>query len=400
MGNWISSEDAALPLQAICISTLAGAATVFGGLSLILVNKFKPIPFTISLALAGGVMLYVSLVELVPEALEKCSEGLQDIYGDDNAVIRGNGWLIGTSCVILGWAIGCVASETLDEFMSKYNLVGNAKHMDNCENISSSEVNGEDLPEEMLQLGEVRHRKSLGEGVHTRENSPHSDISNTIVKLKIPDRERLKQFVNSHGEWDGQLALQDILSRETRFSRFLLSLKGSLEAEEYIQISIANATFQRDQEKFYRLSIFTAIALGIHNLPEGMATYASYMSDKKFGLGMAFAIAIHNIPEGIAVAMPCYFGTGSAKRALTLCAISAIAEPIGGFIAMGIKSYSDSRLTNGILFALIAGFMLQVSIVELIFTAFRYDPINIATSKSIAAGMLIMSLSLVLFQYF
>eukprot|EP00915_Cephaloidophora_sp_WS-2016_P011312 GHVH01016639.1.p1 GENE.GHVH01016639.1~~GHVH01016639.1.p1 ORF type:complete len:134 (+),score=16.67 GHVH01016639.1:202-603(+) len=130
-----------------------------------------------------------------------------------------------------------------------------------------------------------------------------------------------------------------------------------------------------------------------------MATYTSYMEDPTFGYGMAFAIAVHNIPEGIAVAVPVYFGTGSWVKALSLCFISAVAEPLGGCIAMGITETASGPLTDGIMFGFISGFMLRVSFSELFFTAFKYDPTNIVAVKALCLGMMIMGFSLVAFQF-
>ncbi|GLE07553.1 hypothetical protein PINS_up018106 [Pythium insidiosum] len=82
-----------------------------------------------------------------------------------------------------------------------------------------------------------------------------------------------------------------------------------------------------------RMGVLSAIAIGLHNFPEGIATYVGAIEDSSVGFALAVGIGIHNIPEGIAVAAPIYFATGSRWRGIMWCAISAAAEPIGGVIA-------------------------------------------------------------------
>lgn len=64
-----------------------------------------------------------------------------------------------------------------------------------------------------------------------------------------------------------------------------------------------------------RTGLMTALVIGIHNFPEGIATFMAALEDPRMGLAIAVAIAIHNIPEGIAVSVPVYYATGSRKRA-------------------------------------------------------------------------------------
>ncbi|CAF4776860.1 unnamed protein product, partial [Rotaria socialis] len=123
-----------------------------------------------------------------------------------------------------------------------------------------------------------------------------------------------------------------------------------------------------------RMGILTALAIGIHNLPEGVATYTGAVNDTKLGIALAIAIALHNIPEGIAVATPIYFATGSKFKALRWTFISALAEPFGGTIGWLINSDGLNANVNGIMFGLVAGMMVTISIKELIPTAHRFCP--------------------------
>ncbi|CAN0021013.1 unnamed protein product [Ectocarpus fasciculatus] len=145
------------------------------------------------------------------------------------------------------------------------------------------------------------------------------------------------------------------------------------------------------------MGLLTAVAIGIHNFPDGLATFVSSLADPSVGLALAVAIAIHNIPEGMCVAMPVYYGTGSRCKAFGWALLSGASEPIGAGLGWLILKDVMSELAYGILFGLVAGIMVNVAIHDLIPTAVRYDPADKVTTNSISAGMAIMALSLVLF---
>ncbi|HDP79578.1 MAG TPA: zinc transporter ZupT, partial [Spirochaetes bacterium] len=64
------------------------------------------------------------------------------------------------------------------------------------------------------------------------------------------------------------------------------------------------------ERKLMRMGLFSALAIAIHNFPEGLATFTATLQDPSLGYPIAVAIAIHNIPEGIAVSVPIYYATG------------------------------------------------------------------------------------------
>ena len=80
------------------------------------------------------------------------------------------------------------------------------------------------------------------------------------------------------------------------------------------------------------MGLFMALAIAIHNFPEGLATFAAGMTDMTIAIPIAVAIAIHNIPEGIAVSIPIYYATGNRRKAFFLSFLSGLAEPVGGVI--------------------------------------------------------------------
>ncbi|MFH1615484.1 MAG: zinc transporter ZupT [Planctomycetota bacterium] len=124
--------------------------------------------------------------------------------------------------------------------------------------------------------------------------------------------------------------------------------------------------------KLYRVGLFTAIAIAIHNFPEGFATFASALRDPKLGIAIATAIAIHNIPEGIAVSVPIFYATGSKKKAFAYSFLSGLSEPLGAVIGYAVLFPFFNDIIFGALFASVGGIMVFISLDELIPTAERY----------------------------
>jgi ZIP family zinc transporter len=145
-----------------------------------------------------------------------------------------------------------------------------------------------------------------------------------------------------------------------------------------------------------RMGMFSALAVGIHNFPEGLATFMGALTDPALGISIAVAIAIHNIPEGIAVSAPIYYATKSRKRAFWLSFLSGLAEPIGAVIGYFVLRSIFTDATFGLIFASVAGIMVYISLDELLPTAEEYGEHHIAIAGLIA-GMAVMAVSLLLF---
>ncbi|EAH6504076.1 zinc transporter ZupT [Campylobacter jejuni] len=147
-----------------------------------------------------------------------------------------------------------------------------------------------------------------------------------------------------------------------------------------------------------RTGIFTALAIAIHNFPEGFATFISSLDNLTLGIAIAIAVAIHNIPEGLAVSLPIYHATGDKKKAFIYSALSGFAEPLGAFVGALILLPFIGDLTLAISFAVIAGIMVFISLDELLPAAKTYDKAY-DSLYGLIAGMAIMALSLNLLEY-
>lgn len=148
--------------------------------------------------------------------------------------------------------------------------------------------------------------------------------------------------------------------------------------------------------KLLRMGIFSAMAIAIHNFPEGLATFTATLKDPALGLAIAVAIAVHNIPEGIAVSVPVYYATGNKKKAFKLSFLSGLAEPAGALIGYLILMPFINEILFGVLFASVAGIMVFISIDELLPAAREYGEAHLSI-YGLMAGMIIMAISLILF---
>ncbi|MBC34816.1 MAG: zinc transporter ZupT [Bacteroidetes bacterium] len=149
-------------------------------------------------------------------------------------------------------------------------------------------------------------------------------------------------------------------------------------------------------KRLMRMGVFTALAIAIHNFPEGLATFTAAITDPELGIAIAVAIAIHNIPEGIAVSVPIYYATGSKKKAFWYSFSSGLSEPIGALIGYLILMPFMTPVMFGILFAGVAGIMVFISLDELLPAAREYGEHHLSIYGMIV-GMVVMAVSLLLF---
>lgn len=150
------------------------------------------------------------------------------------------------------------------------------------------------------------------------------------------------------------------------------------------------------KSKLMRMGLFTALAIAIHNFPEGLATFIAALDDPTLGIAIAVAIAIHNIPEGIAVSVPIYYASGSRKKAFWYSFSSGLAEPVGALIGFLILMPFLSPLIFGVIFAAVAGIMVFISIDELLPAAQEFGEHHLSI-YGLIAGMMVMAISLLMF---
>lgn len=165
---------------------------------------------------------------------------------------------------------------------------------------------------------------------------------------------------------------------------------------EIRDVQALEKTPEQDDKKLMRMGLFSALAIAIHNFPEGLATFTAALTDPNLGIAIAVAIAIHNIPEGIAVSVPIYYATGDKRKAFWYSFLSGISEPVGALIGYLILRPFMNDLIFGLVFASVAGIMVYISLDELLPTAEEYGEHHTSIGGLIA-GMAVMALSLLLF---
>lgn len=174
--------------------------------------------------------------------------------------------------------------------------------------------------------------------------------------------------------------------------KFIPSFENPHEIKNIEEKNLSKANSQ----KLLRMGMFSALAIAIHNFPEGLATFMGALSDPALGISIAVAIAIHNIPEGIAVSVPIYYATRNRKKAFWLSFLSGLAEPVGAIIGYFILRNIFNESTFGVIFASVAGIMVYISLDELLPTAEEYGEHHVAIG-GLVAGMAVMAMSLLFF---
>lgn len=152
-----------------------------------------------------------------------------------------------------------------------------------------------------------------------------------------------------------------------------------------------------DTGQLKRVGLLAALAITVHNFPEGMATFFAALDDPVVGVPLAVAIAVHNIPEGVSIAIPVYYATGNKRLTIMACLLSAIAEPVGALLGYLVLAPFLSDFVFGCIFGVIAGVMVFLSLDELLPAAKRYATGHDAV-YGIIMGMASIALSLVLFR--
>ncbi len=150
------------------------------------------------------------------------------------------------------------------------------------------------------------------------------------------------------------------------------------------------------RKRLLRMGTMTALAIAIHNFPEGLATFLGALRDPHLGVAIAVAIAIHNIPEGISISVPVLYATGSRRKAFLHSFLSGFAEPVGAILGYTVLRPVMNDVVFGVLFASVAGIMVFISLDELIPTAREYGGGHLAI-YGVTAGMAVMAFSLLMF---
>lgn len=221
----------------------------------------------------------------------------------------------------------------------------------------------------------------------------------SFVEILFKARESLLEAMGPSGAWYtvwaffagmGIIALIDQLVPEYENPHQLHSVEEMDLGEASLPQNNAH-----DFAKLRRTGMFAAIAIAIHNFPEGLATFTAAIMDPTLGIAIAVAIALHNVPEGIAISIPIFYATGSRKKAFMYAFLSGLSEPVGALVGYLLLMPFFTPTMFGMLFAGVAGIMVYISLDQLLPAAQEYGKHHLSII-GVVAGMFIMALSLLL----
>lgn len=193
-----------------------------------------------------------------------------------------------------------------------------------------------------------------------------------ILVIAVLDR-LVPEPVNPH-EFAGRMDLEHDVGQEVRT------------AEE-------QAVDRALKARLMRTGMVTAVALALHNVPEGMAAFVAALQAPEIAIPVVAAIALHNIPEGIAVAVPVRRATGSRAKGFWLATMSGLAEPAGALIGIALLGPWLTGPGMGAILAAVAGVMVFVSLDELLPAAEETGEHHVVI-YSLIAGMAVMAVTL------
>ncbi len=215
----------------------------------------------------------------------------------------------------------------------------------------------------------------------------------SFVELFIKGKHLLSSALGPTGDWLSILSFFTGFGIIALIDKFIPEYENPHEMHNIEEIN--DKKQQQNFRKLHRIGILMAIAISIHNFPEGLVTFLGTMTNIQLGVAIAVAVAIHNIPEGIAVAIPIYYATGSKKKAMLFSFLSGLAEPLGGILGFVILHSFINDTLVGVIFSLISGIMVFISLDSLLPSAEKYGHHHLSIS-GVVVGMIIMSVSLVM----
>lgn len=186
-----------------------------------------------------------------------------------------------------------------------------------------------------------------------------------------------------------------ILSSSNTFPKLILTLIFmvigiiiSMLIDKYLPSEYEN----KDNKGLYKIGIISMVAIILHNIPEGIATFITSTNNLSLGITLTIAIALHNIPEGISIAVPIYHSTGNKLKAIMYALLSGMSEVVGSILAYLFLAPFINDHIMAALYAIIAGIMIHISVYELIPGAYKESTLKMVI-KYFLIGTSIMIIS-------
>jgi len=345
-------------------STGIGAAVVFFPALVKLANRRV---LAASLGFSAGVMTYVSFVEI----FGKANESFENAGHEENAA-----YIYATLCFFGGVVTMLLLNLIVDALHGK-------KH---------------DHAHDIVQPAKTKKstRESVDKKLETGVSGGPPCCSSDPVK-QLNDVQRMASVIEHEIEDAAKVAAGEAVDSEDTQNVEKKEIPEEVMDEENVEV-VESSGDAAESERLHKMGLSTAIAIGLHNFPEGLATFVAALQDPKVGAVLAISIAIHNIPEGLCVALPIYYASGNRMKGFLWALLSGASEFIAALLGWAILANVFSESAYAILFGLVAGMMIMISIKELLPTAHVYDKDDTVVSYSFIVGMVVMALSLCLFQ--
>lgn len=350
------------------LSTSIGAALVFFDK---FVTKTNDKVLAASLGFSGGVMLYVSFAEILQKSVGAFTD-CNCLWDHDDPSAPAT--IMATIMFFCGIILYLLLDALVHCIMPGIVVVKKRKCKNNTDQVemaSSSEVNSSVSADNIQTENDV-------------------NTVNTASSFKL----------NEKNDDINELGLQDVSSNDNiRSENVEIKLNSCVDDghEEHQRVDLTTMTEEEKASALNRMGMMTALAIGLHNFPEGLATFAATLADPSVGAALTVAIAIHNIPEGLCVSIPIYYATESRWRGFIIASLSGVAELVGAALGYGFLMSVFDDSAYAILFGLVAGMMVAIVISELIPTGLKYSGSGKVFKFSFIAGMVVMAFSLVLF---
>lgn len=375
----------------------AGAATAIGASVVFFPSLVKLASRRVlagSLALSAGVMVYVSFAEIFLKSVDGfASSFVKEGMSDEEVTKQEDLAYIYATLSFFGGVLTMMIVDVIVKCLS-----GEHHHHDDIQDtINQNEPNckNENEPETVSPhcvgcaadpVGELNEWQHMADQELEGMRDTHTKTSATIGS---------NEQLGAHSDDESGSAQKDNQSDTSKENA-----EAELEGGNGNKVVVENGPKGPDheQKKLVKMGLSTAVAIAIHNFPEGLATFVAALDDPSVGAVLAIAIGIHNIPEGLCVALPIYYATGNRWKAFMWGCLSGLSEPVAALLGWLVLAKAVSDDVYAILFGLVSGMMVIISLKELIPTAHRYDPEDTVVTYSLIGGMVIIALSLVLFK--
>eukprot|EP00934_Nitzschia_sp_Nitz4_P002668 Nitzschia sp. Nitz4//scaffold191_size41780//12178//13409//NITZ4_007464-RA/size41780-augustus-gene-0.66-mRNA-1//-1//CDS//3329540172//2658//frame0 len=371
-------DNVGVAMGLVCMagaSTGLGAAVVFFPSIVKLASRRV---LAASLGFSAGVMTYISFVEIVQKSN---TSFLSAGHADDKAYIYST--LCFFAGVLLMMVLNVVVSVLLGENDDGHGHGHAHPHGHGHQPPKKADVTV--VPpccnsDPVHQLEDFQRMAAvLNESSSVKEESKYSDMGDSIDDDDFMDN----------------LPLEENGPKESKDAKKTEDPTDPCITED---MTAEDKRTSLEKQRLVSMGMNTALAVGLHNFPEGLATFVAALHDPSVGSVLAFAIAIHNIPEGLCVALPIYYANGNRLKAFLWAIMSGISEIIAALLGWAVLANVVSDDVYAVLFGIVAGMMVIISIRELLPTAHFYDPEDSVTTYAFISGMMLIALSLVLFK--